>query len=162
VKIPATGKRLKFTAWVQPQKAPAVYIVPGLGAHRLGGTVLELAELVYGAGYTVVSVSNPYNHEFMEHASTAAMPAYTPAKASDLRSYAAGLRANPKIRIITHRNDFLLPAEDLAWLQTLLSPEQLTLFESGGHLGNLAQPATQKTILAALEGLGARREASHD
>ena len=355
VKIPATGKRLKFTAWVQPRKAPAVYIVPGLGAHRLGGTVLELAELVYGAGYTVVSVSNPYNHEFMEHASTAAMPAYTPvdatdlrvalteidrrldsqypgrlgaralmgysmgafqalyiaanetgtagpllqfdryvgintpvrllqgistldgfyqaplvwpaaertrrientflkmaaisqntypvtnalpfnaveskflvglafrlvlrdvifssqqrdnrgvlkepikkwrrdalyreiqrysyedylekfavpyyqsrgldlsapgtlAQASDLRSYAAGLRANPKIRIITNRNDFLLPAEDLAWLQTLLNPEQLTLFETGGHLGNLSQPATRKAILTALDGLGVRRE----
>lgn len=352
VKIPATGKHLKFTAWLRPHTAPVVYIVPGLGAHRLGGTVLGLAELLYGAGYTVVSVSNPYNHEFMEHASTAAMPAYTPvdatdlrvalteidrrleaqypgrlgaralmgysmgafqalylaanekpagpliqfdryvglntpvrllhgistldgfyqaplawpaeerthrientflkmaaisqhtytvtntlpfnaveskflvglafrlvlrdvifssqqrenrgvlrqpikkwrrdalyreiqrysyedylekfavpyyqsrgldlsapgtlAKASDLRTYAAGLRANPKIRIITNRNDFLLPAEDLEWLRSLLSPEQLTLFENGGHLGNLGQPATQKAILAALEGLEPR------
>ncbi|HEY5040922.1 MAG TPA: VacJ family lipoprotein, partial [Verrucomicrobiae bacterium] len=33
--IPATGRKLKFTYWLQPETAPVVYIVPGLGSHRL-------------------------------------------------------------------------------------------------------------------------------
>ena len=68
-------------------------------------------------------------------------------KAGDLRTYAAGLRANPNIRIIVNQNDFLLADEDLAWLHATFAPEQLTVFEQGGHLGNLSNPAVQKTIL---------------
>jgi len=43
--------------------------------------------------------------------------------------------------------------EDLAWLHATLAREQLTLLAQGGHLGNLFNPAVQKTILAALSGL---------
>jgi hypothetical protein len=74
-------------------------------------------------------------------------------KAGDLRTYAAGLRANPDIRLIVNRNDFLLPDEDLAWLKTTFAADQLTVFEQGGHLGNLSHPAVQKAILGALAGL---------
>jgi len=348
--IPATGRRLKFTFWLQPGKAPVVYIVPGLGSHRLAETSLALAELVYKNGFSAVCISSPFNSEFMEHASTAAMPAYLPVdghdlhlalteidhrlnalypgrlggkalmgysmgafeslyvaateptnqlpllkfdryvaintpvrllhgvsmldefyqaplawpeaertsnientflkvaamsknkltpqtslpfnaieskfligltfrfmlrdiifssqrrnnqgilrhavldvrrepvyreilqysyqdyfnkfvipyyqargmaspaaealkNAGDLRTYDAGLRANPKIRIIVNQNDFLLADEDLAWLHATFAPEQLTVFKQGGHLGNLFNPAVQKTILAALAGL---------
>ena len=348
VQIPATGRKLKFTYWLQPRKAPVVYIVPGLGSHRLAETVLALAELVYQQGFSAVCVSSTFNHEFIEHASTAAVPAYTPGdthdlhialteidhrlqklyparlgsrallgysmgafqslfiaateasnaatllkfdryvafntpvrltygiskldefyqaplgwpakertdnientflkvaaltrnsltpqtslpfdaieskfligltfrfilrdaiyssqaknnlhvlkhpisemrreplyqeilqysykdylekfvipyywsrgielnapgameKASDLRTYAAGLRANSKIRVILNRNDFLLTNEDLQWLRSTLAPEQITVFEEGGHLGNLSHPAVQKAILNALE-----------
>jgi hypothetical protein len=83
--IPATGKRLDFTFWLQPGKAPVVYIVPGLGSHRLAETSLALAELVYKNGFSAVSISSPFNSEFMEHASTAAMPAYLPVDGHDLR-----------------------------------------------------------------------------
>ena len=75
------------------------------------------------------------------------------AKASDLRTYAAGLRANPNIRIIVNQNDFLLADEDLAWLHATFAPDQLTVFEQGGHLGNLINPEVQKSILGALTGL---------
>ena len=84
VLIPATGRRLKFTYWLQPGKAPVVYIVPGLGSHRLAETSLALAELVYKNGFSVVSLSSPFNDEFMENASTAAMPAYLPVDGHDL------------------------------------------------------------------------------
>jgi ABC-type transporter lipoprotein component MlaA/pimeloyl-ACP methyl ester carboxylesterase len=350
VLIPATGRRLKFTYWLQPGAAPVVYIVPGLGSHRLAETSVALAELVYRNGFSVVSVSSPFNSEFMEHASTAAMPAYLPvdghdlhvalteidhrlhawypgllgekalmgysmgafdalyvaatertntsplvkfdryvaintpvrlihgvsqldtfyqaplrwptaertsnientflkvaalskkkvtprtslpfnaieskflvgvtfrfilrdiifssqrraslgilrhtirnfrrdplyqeilqysyqdyfdkfavpyyrarglaapveetiAKAGDLRTYDAGLRGNPNIRVIVNQNDFLLADEDLAWLRATFSPQQLTVFKEGGHLGNLYNPAVQKTILGALADL---------
>jgi ABC-type transporter lipoprotein component MlaA/pimeloyl-ACP methyl ester carboxylesterase len=376
VLIPATGRKLKFTFWLQPGKANVVYIVPGLGSHRLAEPSLALAELVYSNGFSAVCVSSPFNSEFMEHASTAAMPAYLPVdgrdlqvalteidrrlhalyperlgnralmgysmgaleslfvaatdptnqyfvttqgavlrfregkqgvkevriapvtnqvplvqfdrfvaintpvrmafgvskldefyrapldwpaaertddientflkmaalskstltpqtslpfsaieskfligmtfrfmlrdiiyssqrrnnqgilhhriddfrrdpvyqeilqysyqdyfdkfaipyysahgvalpadtleKAGDLRTYDAGLRANPDIRVIVNQNDFLLADEDLAWLRATFAPEQLTVFPQGGHLGNLSNPTVQKAILAAL------------
>ena len=71
-------------------------------------------------------------------------------KAGDLRTYDAGLRANPDIRVIVNQNDFLLTDEDLAWLHATFPPEQLTVFPQGGHLGNLSNPKVQKAILAAL------------
>ena len=364
VLIPATGRKLKFTFWLQPGKANLVYIVPGLGSHRLAETSIALAELVYKNGFSAVCISSPFNFEFMEEASTVAMPAYLPVdgrdvhvalteidrrlhvlypnrlgnralmgysmgalesmfiaatattnppasgfgatsplpdrrspgeggplitfdryvaintpvrmaqgiskldefyraplkwpaaertadientflkvaalskstltpqttlpfnaieskfliglmfrltlrdiifssqrrnnqgvlqhpirdwrrepvyqeilqysyedyfkkfaipyywtwgieaeameKAGDLRTYEAGLRANPNIRIIDNENDFLLTDADLAWLHATFGPEQLTVFPQGGHLGNLFNPKVQKAILAAL------------
>ena len=345
VRIPATGKDLKFTFWLQPGSANVVYIVPGLGGHRLSETSLALAELVFKNGFSAVVVSSPFNPEFMEHASTAALPAYLPVdghdlhvaiteidrrlhklypqrlgntalmgysmgaletlfiaataptnsllhfdryvainspvrlargiskldefysaplswpiaersnnlenvflkvaalsrstltpqtslpfsaieskfligltfrlvlrdmiyssqsrhnqgvlhhsihnfrrdatyqeilqfsyqdyfdkfaipyystrnigdstataleKAGDLRTYETSLHDNPDIRIITNQNDFLLTDADLAWLHATFAPEELTIFDKGGHLGNLVNPAVQKSILAAL------------
>jgi pimeloyl-ACP methyl ester carboxylesterase len=74
-------------------------------------------------------------------------------KASSLRTYAAELGANSKIRLIVNRDDFLLPDEDLAWLKTTFPEDQLTVFDQGGHLGNLSNPEVQKSILGALAGL---------
>jgi ABC-type transporter lipoprotein component MlaA/pimeloyl-ACP methyl ester carboxylesterase len=346
VRIPATGKHLKFTYWLQPGSANVVYIVPGLGGHRLAQPSLALAELVYKNGFSAVVISSPFNSEFMEHASTAALPAYLPVDgrdlqvalseidrrlnklypdrlghkalmgysmgaleslfiaatgptnqpplikfdryvaintpvrllhgvakldefyrapmdwpaaertddientflkvaalskstltpetslpfdaieskfligldfrfalrdiiyssqrrnnqgvlhhplwnfrrepvyqeilqysfqdyfdkfavpyysarglatpaaalgtAGDLRTYGAGLRANPDIRVIVNQNDFLLEDEDLAWLHATFGPEHLTVFQQGGHLGNLSNATVQKAILAAL------------
>jgi ABC-type transporter lipoprotein component MlaA/pimeloyl-ACP methyl ester carboxylesterase len=353
VLIPATGRRLKFTSWLQPGRAPVVYIVPGLGSHRLAQTSLALAELAYTNGFSAVCVSSVFNSEFMEHASTAALPAYLPVdaldlqaaltevdhrlnalypgrmgqkalmgysmgalhalfmaanaatnqlllkfdryvaintpvrllhgiskldefyrapltwpaaertgnlentflkvaalskstltpqtslpfnaieskfligltfrfmlrdiiyssqrrnnqgvlqhpiwnlrrspvyqeilqysyqdyvekfviphyqaqgivaptaealeKAGDLRTYEAGLRANPDIRVIVNQNDFLLTEQDLAWLHATFSSKDLTVFEQGGHLGNLFNPTVQKTILKALSGLSGEK-----
>ena len=84
VVIPATGKSLKFSYWLQPKLAPVVYIVPGLGAHRMEKAALAMAELVFKHGYSAVCVSSPFNPEFMEHASTAALPAYLPVDGHDL------------------------------------------------------------------------------
>ena len=84
VRIPATGKDLKFTFWLQPGSANVVYIIPGLGGHRLAQPSLALAELVYKNGFSAVVVSSPFNAEFMEHASTAALPAYLPVDGHDL------------------------------------------------------------------------------
>jgi pimeloyl-ACP methyl ester carboxylesterase len=74
-------------------------------------------------------------------------------KADDLRTYEADLRADPSIRVIVNQNDFLLADEDLAWLRATFPTERLTVFPQGGHLGNLYNPAVQKSILEALAGL---------
>ena len=84
VLIPATRRKLKFTFWLQPTKAPVVYIIPGLGSHRLAASELALAELVYQNGFSAVCVSSTFNFEFMEHASTADVPAYMPVDVHDL------------------------------------------------------------------------------
>ncbi|HEX4342792.1 MAG TPA: VacJ family lipoprotein [Verrucomicrobiae bacterium] len=84
VRIPSTGKSLKFTYWLQPGSANVVYIVPGLGGHRLAQPSLALAELVYKNGFSAVVVSSPFNPEFMEHASTVALPGYLPIDGHDL------------------------------------------------------------------------------
>ena len=104
VRIPATGRKLSFTYWRQRQPAPVVYIVPGLGSHRLAGPALALAELVYSNGFSAVTVSSAFNYEFMERASTAALPSYAPVDAQDLhaalteigRRYAVSSPGSPK------------------------------------------------------------------
>jgi hypothetical protein len=79
-------------------------------------------------------------------------------KATDLRTYTDELKANHKIRLIANRNDFLLSAEDLGWVESTFDPSEVTLFEHGSHLGNLSQAAVQRSILGALDGLGASRK----
>jgi len=71
-------------------------------------------------------------------------------KAGDLRTYQAELRANPDVRVIVNQNDFLLENQDLDWLHATFPTNQLTVFQQGGHLGNLSNPTVQKAILAAL------------
>jgi ABC-type transporter lipoprotein component MlaA len=81
-------------------------------------------------------------------------------EATNLRAHTAGLHANPDIRLIANRNDFLLAAEDIAWIEATFAPSQVTLFKQGGHLGNLSQPDVQRAILGALDGLGAVQKKS--
>jgi hypothetical protein len=75
-------------------------------------------------------------------------------RGTDLTTYTTELQANPDIRLILNRNDFLLADEDVAWVESTFAPSQVTLFPDGGHLGNLNQPAVQAAILRALDGLG--------
>jgi len=357
VLIPTTGKKLEFTYWLQPGRAPVVYIVPGFGAHRFAGTEMGLAELLFKNGFSPVCISSTFNPEFMEHAATTDLPSFPPTdvrdlhvalseidrrldekyrhrlgskvlmgysmgafqslfmaaqaatndaplvkfdryvaidvpvnlrygvtnldefyrgalawpaaertsrienlllkvvalsaqspkpgsvlpfnaieskfliglglrlnlrdiifssqlrhnqgvlkqpldkwkrraaydeimqysfldyiedfatpydktkgidltnpevvtKATSLSSYTDQLHANPNIRIIANRNDFLLSPEDVAWIEATFAPSQVTLFKQGGHLGNLAQPEVQQAILRAVEGLGAVQKIS--
>lgn len=78
------GHELPFTMWIQPKPAPLVYVVAGLGGHRLGDASLGLAEIVYAHGNSVVAVSNPTNWEFIAHGSSVALPGYVPVDARDL------------------------------------------------------------------------------
>jgi pimeloyl-ACP methyl ester carboxylesterase len=73
--------------------------------------------------------------------------------AVDLRTHVAGLKANRKVRVIENANDILLGDDSLAWLRETFAPEHLTVFESGGHLGNLRDPAVQRAVLEAIADL---------
>ncbi|HWY30812.1 MAG TPA: VacJ family lipoprotein [Candidatus Acidoferrum sp.] len=82
--IPATGKKLTCNCWMQPKPAPMVYYIPGLGSYRLDQSVLAYADMMFRHGYSVVVFSNPFQQDFMRHASTLAVPGYGPADCDDV------------------------------------------------------------------------------
>ena len=84
VRLPSTGRNLPFNCWLQPGPAPLVYVAPGLGSHRLSMTTLALAETLYLHGFSVVTTTSVFHPEFIEQASTSALPAYPPADCQDL------------------------------------------------------------------------------
>jgi ABC-type transporter lipoprotein component MlaA/pimeloyl-ACP methyl ester carboxylesterase len=84
VRIPTTGRRMKFNCWMQKEAAPVIYIVPGLSSHRLSSMTLAFAEHLYQNGYSVVGTTGIFHPEFMENASTADLPAYPPVDCRDL------------------------------------------------------------------------------
>ena len=84
VRLPSTGRLMKFNCWLQPGHAPLVYVAPGLGSHRLSPTTLSMAENLYHHGFSVVTTTSVFHPEFMTQASTAALPAYPPVDCHDL------------------------------------------------------------------------------
>ncbi len=67
-------QELPYSVWLQPEPAPLMIQLPGLGSHRKGNMDLALAELAYNEGYNVLIFSNTFNWEFM----TAAPKGYAP------------------------------------------------------------------------------------
>ncbi len=84
--IPATGKKLPYSCWMQKTPAPLVCYIPGLGSYRLDRSALAYADLLYRHGYSVVAISNPFQKEFMENGSTMAVPGYGPADCDDVEN----------------------------------------------------------------------------
>jgi ABC-type transporter lipoprotein component MlaA len=75
----------------------------------------------------------------------------------DLRTRAAALAADARLRVITNRDDFLLGPGDIEWLERTFG-NRLALFDTGGHLGNLGQPGVRLVIEEALrEAVGPSR-----
>ena len=84
VRVPATGKKLAYSCWMQPEPAPLVFYIPGLGACRFDRSTLAYADMMYRHGYSVVAFSSPFQKEFMESASTMPLPGYAPADCDDV------------------------------------------------------------------------------
>ena len=82
--VPATGKKLAYSCWMQKQPAPLVCYLPGLGSYRLDRTTVAYADMLYRHGYSVVAFSNPFQPEFMATASTMAVPGYGPADCDEV------------------------------------------------------------------------------
>ncbi len=87
VPLAATGRDLPYSFVLQPRAAaPVVFILPGLGAHRESPHALALAEMVYREGFSVAIISSAFNWEFMERASTTAVPGHAPIDAHDVHA----------------------------------------------------------------------------
>ena len=84
VAIPATGRALPYSYRLQPGRAPLVFLVPGLGTHRLGSGSLALAEMAWGRGFSVAIVSNALSFEFVESGSSVPVPGHAPVDAHDV------------------------------------------------------------------------------
>jgi len=84
VRLPSTGKNIKYNLWLQPGNAPLAYIAPGLASHRLSANTLSIAENLYQNGFSVVTTTGVFHPEFMENASTSELPAYPPSDSHDL------------------------------------------------------------------------------
>ena len=72
----------------------------------------------------------------------------------DLRSVSEALRTHPNVRVFSNTNDFLVRAEDFEWLRETLG-DRLTLFEDGGHLGNLHRKDIQSVIAGVMRSVDA-------
>ncbi len=84
VLVPATGKKLAYSCWMQKKAAPLACYIPGLGSYRLDRSTVAYADMLYRHGYSVVAFSDPFQKEFMESASTMALPGYGPADCDDV------------------------------------------------------------------------------
>jgi ABC-type transporter lipoprotein component MlaA len=84
--IAATGRRLPYSLWLQTGRAPIVFLVPGVGAHRLDAGTLGLAEMAFDAGFHVAALSSALNFEFMRHAATTSVPGHVPVDARDVHA----------------------------------------------------------------------------
>ncbi|MCG3196523.1 MAG: hypothetical protein GHCLOJNM_00999 [bacterium] len=72
-------------------------------------------------------------------------------RASDLKSRGDSLASNPRVRVLTNRNDFLLTQADVSWLEDTFPEERLEVLPHGGHLGNLSSAEVQNWIPRALQ-----------
>ena len=92
VLIPSTGRVLPFSYWLQDpphdgeEPAPLLYILPGLGSHRLSNQALALVESARREGWSVVTLSSPMHPEFIDAAATAELPGFAPLDSSDARA----------------------------------------------------------------------------
>ena len=84
VRLPSTGKPVRFNCWLHEGSAPIAYITPGLGTHRSAQVSLSLAEHLYQNGFSVVTTTGTFHPEFMEQASTSSLPGYPPVDGRDL------------------------------------------------------------------------------
>ena len=66
--------------------------------------------------------------------------------ATDLAQGTQYLRDNPKVRVQICADDFLLSHQNISWYRTNLGTN-LTVYQQGGHLGNLHVPAVQENLV---------------
>ena len=84
VEIPATGEDLEYIYVMQDHPAPLLYILPGLGGHRESESALGLMEMAYTRGCSALAISSAMCFDFMQAASTVAVPGFGPADARDI------------------------------------------------------------------------------
>ncbi len=84
VRSTTTGERLRYSCWLQPKSASCIYVIPGMGAHRMTNSAVSIAELVYRQGMHVVVLSSAFHSEFIRASLTETLPGYSPSDTNDL------------------------------------------------------------------------------
>lgn len=83
---PVTGREVPYSLWLRPDPSPVVFIVPGLGGHRDADSAVAAAESAWNSGFSAVTVSSAMNWEFIERASSVAVPGFAPVDAADVHA----------------------------------------------------------------------------
>lgn len=78
------GEPLPYDLWLQPEPAPVVCILPGLGGHRISGSAYGLAEMAWRAGYSAITISNAMNWEFIQRGASTDVPGFAVQDAKDV------------------------------------------------------------------------------
>jgi ABC-type transporter lipoprotein component MlaA len=78
------GRQLPYSYRLQPGAAPIVYLLPGLGSHRLDAASLALAEMAWDRGFSVAILSSAMSWEFILRGANAPLPGYAPADVEDV------------------------------------------------------------------------------
>ncbi|MEI6055639.1 MAG: hypothetical protein WCR55_06225 [Lentisphaerota bacterium] len=75
---------LRYKLWLQPNPANIVVLLPGLGSNYTSSKITAFAELFYLKGYSVLAISDVFNWEFSESASSVLTPGFTPVDSEDI------------------------------------------------------------------------------
>ncbi|OGV40207.1 MAG: hypothetical protein A2X48_20630 [Lentisphaerae bacterium GWF2_49_21] len=83
---------MPYKIWYQKNEdAPLAIVLPGFGAHYTSVDGTAISKILFDKGYTVVFFASAMNWEFMDSASSAAVPGYPPIDASDIREAIAAV-----------------------------------------------------------------------
>jgi ABC-type transporter lipoprotein component MlaA len=93
VTLAGNGEKLRYSLWLQPEPAPLVFLLPGIGAHRRGTAAVAMAELAFSRGFSVVALSSVFQAEVQLTALRSPYPGYSPHDAADLGAALAAIQA---------------------------------------------------------------------
>jgi len=102
VALESKGKTISYSYWLQPKPSPMVYLLPGLGAHRLSQGNVAVARVLYDAGFSVLTISNTMHPEFMRKAASSNLPGFSEPDVEDVRHALRAIRQSIKERY-SHR-----------------------------------------------------------
>ena len=112
-------RSVEYTLFLQPEPAPIVYILPGLGGHRISDSAFGLAEMVYRQGLSAVTISNAMNFEFIATASSAQLPGFAPVDALDVHRALDAVHRDVEARHPDRVTDHVLMGLSLGAFHTL-------------------------------------------
>jgi phospholipid-binding lipoprotein MlaA len=167
VVVPSTGRMLPFSYWLQepPEPpadsdgvAPLLYVLPGLGGHRLSDQTLALVESALLEGWSVVTLSGAMHPEFMAAAGTAPAPGFAPLDSRDVRGAVDAIDGWLQQRYPGRLGPRALLGISLGAFHALLIAAEQTREPSDGHVhfeafGAAAPPVSTEYGLTQLDAL---------
>jgi hypothetical protein len=145
------------------------YLISTALTYPVGSTIYAI-ELAFQPGVLESPFSSGYRSAWIEEARSYGLKGYidaflTPAvarstgqpfdlggfaAASSLRSLEQYLKSNPRVFVMHNADDFLVSADDLAFLEEVFGSRAI-IYPYGGHLGNLWFPRNKRDLVGILE-----------
>lgn len=110
---------LRYKLWLQDKPANLVVLLPGLGTNYTSTKITAFAELFYLKGYSVLAISDVFNWEFSEAASSVLTPGYTPVDSEDIYFALSKILNNIELRYPDRIKNKILAGYSLGALHTL-------------------------------------------